>query len=141
MEILTKQLLPTLERSKQSGTLLLIYALSAEALCIGYVFFAGLFTLETLLPTFVTVRLSLSAFFAILVLCTFVVALLGRFLQASFPWTFTMKSPLVILAILWAIGILALSLIKFPWILIPVLIAGFFLSGYLFWHILFEEEK
>jgi hypothetical protein len=120
---------------------LVLYALGTEALCIAYIFLAGLFTLETLLPTFVTTRLSLSAFFAIVLVSTFILALLGRYLGTSFPWTFTWKSPLILLGILWATGILGLSLLKFPWVTLPLFLVGFLVSGYLFWQVLFGEEK
>ncbi len=141
MKILTQKFFAILEHSKQSGNLLMIFALATEALCIAYIFLAGLFTLETLLPTFVTTRLSLSGFLAILLILTFVVALLGKYLEASFLWKCTWKSPLIILGIFWATGILGLSLLKFPLLLVPVLILGFLFAGTLFWQILFEEEK
>ncbi len=141
MDFLFKQLTPSLEKWRTSGALHIVYALAVEALIIGYLYFAGFFTIETLLPTFVTTRFSLAKFLLILTLSTFATALLGRSLNLSFSWNITKKSPLLWLGIFWAVGILSVSLIKFPPLLIPVFIAGFFLSGYLFWNIFFEKEK
>lgn len=140
MESLQKQFITLLEDWRTSGALTVLYALAVEALFIGYLYFIGLFTIETLLPTFITVRLSLTKFFFLLTLATFLLSLLGRFLNLSFPWNITRKSPLLWLGIIWSIGILTVSLIKFPLPIIPLLIAGFLLSGYLFWSIFFEEK-
>ena len=141
MDFLLKKLTPSFERWRTSGVLYVVYALTVEALIIGYLYFAGFFTIETLLPTFVTIRFSLAKFLLILTLSTFATALLGRYLDITFSWNITKKSPLLWLAILWAIGILSVSLVKFPLPLIPVFIAGFLLSGYLFWNVFFEKEK
>jgi len=141
MDFLLKKFTPSLERWRTSGILHVVYALAVEALIIGYFYFAGFFTIETLLPTFVTIRFSLAKFLFILMLSTFATALLGRYLDITFSWNITKKSPLLWLGILWAIGILSVSLVKFPLPLIPVFIAGFLLSGYLFWNIFFEKEK
>lgn len=125
---------------RNRGALHVIYALGVEALIIGFVFFAGLFTLETLLPTFVTVRLSLTKFFFVLILAGIALSLLGQFLLISLPTRLTKKSPLLWLGVLWSIGILTVSLMKFPLLLIPFLVIGFLLSGYLFWNIFSEEQ-
>lgn len=140
MSFLKKRFLAILLHWRVTGALHVVYALCAEALLIGYLYFIGFFTIETLLPTFVTVRLSLTKFFLFLLLTTFLVSLLGRFLMISFSWNITRKSPLLWLSILWAIGILAVSLIKFPLPLIPLLIGGFLFVGSLFWQIFFEKE-
>ncbi len=124
---------------RTTGVLHVVYALAAEALLAGYVFFIGLFTVETLLPTFITVRFSLTKYLFFLIMSTWALALLGRFLNLSFSGTISRKSPLLWLGVLWTIGILAVSLFKFPPILIPFLIALFLFSGYLFWTIFFEE--
>ena len=141
MEFLEKKFVTSLMHWRATGVLHVVYALSTEALLIGYLYFIGLFTIETLLPTFVTVRFSLTKFFFLLLLATFLLSLLGRFLSLSFSWNITRKSPLLWLGILWAIGILTVSLIKFPFPIIPLLIGGFLVVGYLFWQIFFEEEK
>ena len=118
----------------------MVYALSVEALAIGYLYFIGLFTIETLLPTFITVRFSLTLFFFFLLLATFLVALLGQFLELSFPYRITRKSPLLFLGLLWGTGILVISLVKFPlWALI-LMTALFFVCGYLFWQIFLNEK-
>lgn len=140
MNILKEKLLTLMEAWRADGVLHVVYALLAEALLIGYLYFIGLFTVETLLPTFVTVRFSLTTFLFILVLATIALSLLGRFLDLSFSWKITKKSPLLWLGIIWGIGILVVSLFKFPWPLIPLLIALLLLSGRLFWKIFFEEK-
>lgn len=141
MDILRQQFLSALTRLRDNGSLGVCYALAAEALFIGYLFFMSLFTLETLLPTFVTVRFSLTKFFFALTLGAFFVSLLGRFLNISFPWNITKKNPFLWLGSLWMVAILTVSLFKFPLVTIPLLIALFLLSGYLFWHIFFGEVE
>lgn len=140
MESLRKKMNDTLLHYRATGVLHVFYALLVEALLIGFVFFATFFTIETLLPTFVTVRLSLTKFFFFLVIGTMLLSLLGHFLSVSFSWNITKKNPLLWIGILWGIGIFALSLLKFPPLLIPILILLFLIVGFLFWNI-FSEEK
>lgn len=139
MELLQKKLTTVFASWRATGALHVVYALSLEALFIGYLFFMGLFTVETLLPTFVTVRFSLTKFFFVLIAATILLSLLGRFLELSFTWNITKKNPILWLGILWSIGILTVSMIKFLFF-IPILIILFGLSGYLFWQILFEQK-
>lgn len=141
MKLVQKKLVDLLGHWRTTGMLHVVYALAIEALFISSLYFIGLFTIETLLPTFITVRLSLTKFFFFLILATFLLSLLGRFLSLSFPWNITKKSPLLWLSILWSIGILAVSMIKFPFAMIPLLIALFLFSGSLFWSIFFEEKN
>ena len=141
METLHQYCAKHLARLKVDGALAVAYALLAEALCLGYLGFIALFTVETLLPTFVTVRFSLTKFFFILFLLSFVLSLLGRYLDLSFAETINKKSPWLILGLLWTLGILMISLYKFPPITIPFILLGFFFTGFLFWKIFFGEEK
>lgn len=141
MNFIQKKCIARLEHYRTTGVLTVSYALLTEALLIGAVFFIGLFTVETLLPTFVTGRFSLTKFFFFLTLATFLLSLLGRFLAVSFSWNISWKSPVLWFSILWAIGILVISLSKFPLLLIPVLIAGLLFSGWLFAKIFFTEEN
>lgn len=140
MEPLHKKITAVLGRSRQSGLLLVVYALLAEALFIGFLYFVGFFTIETLLPTFVTVRFSLTTFFLVLIIATMLLALLGRFLDITFPWNITKKSPLLWLGIVWGIGILLVSLIKFPPVILILIIALLLTALFLFWHVFFEEK-
>ncbi len=140
MQFLYQQFISTLRHSKESGLLQVLYALATEALVIGYLYFLGLFTVETLLPTFVTVRFSLALFLLVLVVLTLLITALGRFLGLSFPLTIAPRHPLFVLALLWGISILVVSLIKFPPLSIPVIILLFLIVGYLFWQLFFEEK-
>jgi hypothetical protein len=141
MEILNQYCVRQLARLKVDGTLSVFYALLAEALFLGYLGFIALFTVETLLPTFVTVRFSLTKFLFVLFLLSFVLGLLGRYLDLNFSWTIRKKSPWLMLGLFWTLGILALSLYKFPPLVILILILGFACTGFLFWKIFFDEEK
>lgn len=140
MNLHSQKFLDTLVKWRLSGALRVAYTLSVEALAIGYLYFIGLFTLETLLPTFITVRFSLTLFFFFLLLATFLVALLGQFLELSFPFKITRKSPLFILGLLWGTGILVISLVKFPWWSIILISVLFLVCASLFWNIFFEEK-
>ncbi|OGI29816.1 MAG: hypothetical protein A3G09_01110 [Candidatus Moranbacteria bacterium RIFCSPLOWO2_12_FULL_48_12] len=130
-----------LKKMKQNGFLAVCYALLLEALLIGYLGFMALFTIEMILPTFVAARFSLTKFFFLLFLFSFVLTALGRYLDMSFEWKITKKSPLLWLGFLWTLFILLLSLYKFPPFIIPIIILAFFAIGYLFWKILFGFDK
>ncbi|MFZ2299558.1 MAG: hypothetical protein WAW00_00275 [Candidatus Moraniibacteriota bacterium] len=140
METINTYFSKQLSTLKESGALSVCYALLAEALIVGYLGFIALFTVETLLPTFVTGRFSLTQFFLILFLLTFSLIALGRYLDISFDWKLNKKSPTLWFGLFWMLCILAISLYKFPLTTIPIIIAGFFLVGFLFWKILFNEK-
>ncbi len=141
MPIIHTYLSKQLALLKNNGFLAVSYALLAEALYLGFAGFLTLFTVETLLPTFITARFSLTKFFFILFLLSLVLGFLGRYIGVSFEWKINKKSPLVWCGLLWMLGIFAVSLYKFPFYLIPVIIAGFLLVGFLFWKILFDNES
>lgn len=141
METLSKYFRNQYSQLKKDGFLTVLYALLAEALFIGFLFFAAFFTIETLLPTFVTVRFSLTKFLSCLVLLSFILAALGHSLEIEFPWKVKKGNPLFWLFSIWAIGILSLSLFKFPPFLIPIILIGFLFAGYLFAKILLFEDK
>lgn len=140
MNFLQQKIQGILIKWREIGLLHVAYALLLEGLVIGYLGFMALFTIEMLLPTFVTVRFSLTKFFFFLFLLSFVLTALGRYLDMSFEWKITKKNPLLWLGFLWTLGILILSLYKFPLFIIPIIILAFFSIGYLFWKILFEEK-
>jgi len=141
MNVLARTIVAKANHLRSTGLLHIVYALLVETLFICFLYFCGLFTLETLLPTFVTERVSLATFLLILVTFTMFTSLLGRFLNISFPWQITKKSPLLWLGLVWGTSLLLVSLIKFPVALIPVLIVLFLLSGYLFWSLFFADEE
>lgn len=128
------------ERLKKNGFGAILYALLAEGLLYGYLGFIALFTAETLLPTFITVRLSLTKFLFILVVLSFLLALLGRFLDIRYTKKVLKYDALFFLGLLWSIGILTISLYKFPLVLIPVIEGALFLIGFLFFKIFFDTK-
>jgi hypothetical protein len=141
MNIFDQYLSLRLARLKENGFLTVCYALLLEALIVGYLGFLALFTIEMLLPTFITAHFSLTKFFFFLFLFSFVQTALGRYLDISFEWKINKKSPSVWLGLLWTLFILLLSLYKFPPLIIPIIIFAFFAIGYLFWKILFDEKN
>lgn len=141
METLKKWLTPYLITLKKNGFLSVCYAVLAEALVIGFLAFGALFTIETLLPTFVTVRFSLTLFFGILILLASLLSVLGHFLDISFTLQMHKKNPWLWLGLVWILGILLLSLYKFPLLTIPLIIISFFLVGFLFWKIFFGQDE
>lgn len=110
---------------KANGTIAIASALLFELLTVLWPGFFMLFALETLLPTFVTIRLSLSNFLAFLILATIFYLFLERQLddspsQTKTPWWLTVGA--------WGFGVIliGLSFARFP--LMGVLI---FLVSYL----------
>lgn len=141
MQALKQWLTSHLTALKQNGVLDVCYALLAETLILGFLGWSALFTIETLLPTFVTVRFSLTQFFSLLVLLTFVLSVLGYFLNISFASQEYRRSPWLWIGLVWMLGILLISLYKFPPLTIPIIVIGFFFVGLLFYKIFFEQEK
>lgn len=140
MKNITAYCTEQLIRLRENGILAVSYALLAEALFIGYLAFISLFTLEMLLPTFVTIRLNLTTFFFILFFFSFVLALLGQILDLTFDQKMQKKNPLLWIGFLWTVSIFILSLTNFPLLFIPLIIIAFLLAGFLFWKIFFDEE-
>ncbi|TXH02419.1 MAG: hypothetical protein E6R05_04205 [Candidatus Moraniibacteriota bacterium] len=110
---------------KANGKLAIFAALLLELLIVLWLSFLALFALETLLPTFVTVRLSLTNFLAFLLLTTVFYLFFER--QLDLPTEET-KTPRWLTVGVWTFGffIIALSLARFS--IIGVLI---FLIAYL----------
>ncbi|MEP7162567.1 MAG: hypothetical protein ABI747_02285 [Candidatus Moraniibacteriota bacterium] len=130
-----------LDRFAREGYLALAYALLLEILAIGFVVFAGLFTLETLLPTYITARLSLAKLFFLLLLSVFLLIAIGK--SAGIRFTEKPKKIGFLLwgACVWGVGLSALSLYKFPLWSIPLLLILFAAISHLFWKLFSGEEK
>ncbi|MEI8097003.1 MAG: hypothetical protein WCG73_02770 [Candidatus Moraniibacteriota bacterium] len=139
MKNLTRYITERLIHFKKNGVLVVLYALIVEALFIGYLAFATLFTLEMILPFFISAHLSLTKFFFALFLASFVLTLLGRILDLNFQWNINKKNPLLWIAFLWTVSIFGLSLFNFPPFIIPLIIIAFLFVGFLFWKIFFGE--
>ena len=137
MDLVYQKMSIALKKWQDAGLLHVVYAILAEALLLGYLGFMGLFTIETLLPTFVTVHLSLTKLLIVLLLGSFGLAFLGRYLGIDFASGLRRRNPLLWIGIAWMVGILAISLYKFPPLTIPVIILGFLVIGSLFSRIFF----
>ncbi len=98
---------------KQNGTLIIAAALLFELLTVLWIGFFILFSLETLLPTFVTIRLSLTNLLAFLILATLSYLFLERQLDEIPSQT---KTPRWLAGGVWFFGfiLIALSLARFP---------------------------
>lgn len=118
---------------KASGKLVIIAALLFELLTVLWFGFFILFALETLLPTFVTIRLSLSNFLALLMIGTVGYLFLER--QLDLPQAET-KTPRWLTAGAWLFGftLITLSLARFS-----LSGAAIFLVLYLFLWWLFSQ--
>lgn len=140
MEHWHQSLLSLLKRGRDTGFLTVVHALLTEALLIGLLYALGLITVEALLPTFVTTRFSIALFIGGLILLLLLTSALGHFLALSFPRTLTLRHPLALLGLLWGVGLLLVSLVKFPFWSIPLIIALFLVSGYHFFQLFLEEK-
>lgn len=140
MELVQKSILTRLEKLKKNGFLAVLYALLCEALCIGALAFLGLLTLEMLLPTFIITRLSLTKFFFALFTLSLGLIFLARYLDLSFSFTLHKKSPWLWLGTFWLLGIILLSLYKFPPLSIPIIAFGLLVSVFLFIRLFFSKD-
>lgn len=109
---------------KATGTLSIFVALFFELLVVLWLSFFALFALETLLPTFITIRLSLANFLAVLILGTVFYLFLER--QLDLPTEETKTPP-------W----LSVGAWGFCFILIALSLARFSLAGVLIFLVLY----
>lgn len=113
----------------------ILYALLIETILLILLSFAGLFTLETILPGLISGRFVIGKLIIIVTLLFFFTAFLGRSLGISLPITISSSlRTLLILMGLWALGILTISLLAFPTWSIPILLISFGAIGYFFFR-------
>ncbi len=104
----------------------ILYALLVETVMLMLIAFAGLFTLEMILPGIISGRFVLGGLFIIASLFIFFAAFLGRQLDISFSAMHArMLRALLIIGILWTFSILTLSLLSFPIWSIPIFLLSF----------------
>lgn len=116
-------------------------AVFLELLTAAYLIFLFLFTLEMLLPTFVSSKISLVKFSGFLFLCTFAALGLGRMLRVHFSFALPFRKTLFTLTALWLLGILSLALLKFPLWALPVLLVSALTVFYLFLRLFLSGEE
>lgn len=124
---------------KENGVLTVCYALLLEFLFIGYIIFAGLFTLETLLPTFIITRVNLMFFFWCLLIGSITLSFIGHIIDVRFSLETRKYRVLLWIASFWALSIFLLSLLHFPPLSIFFILALIFLIAFSFWNILFQK--
>lgn len=131
----------SLKHWKEDGSLAIAALLTSELLAVLWLGFLALFALETLLPTFVTVRLSLTEYLTWLILGTVATLWLRRESGVKSLMS-SKKVGHVLLAgtVCMTVVLIALSMARFP--LIPGLV--FFASslglGWLLWRS-FQEKS
>lgn len=132
----------SIDRSKQNGSLAIAALLASELLTVLWFAFLGLFALETLLPTFVTIRLSLTEYLAWLSLGT-IATLWLRHESGVKSLVPSKKFGNVLLAstILMAVILIGLSFARFPLLPGLVFLAGSLGLGWLLWHAFSSDQK
>lgn len=129
-----------LERKIRESTRSLVWlALLLELLTVAYFVFLFLFSLEMLLPTFVSSKISLIKFFSFLFLFTLVAVGVGRMLFVQFSFQLPFRKTLFVLSALWFVAIMLLAFLKFPFWALPVLLVSALTICYLFIRLLVEE--
>lgn len=131
---------PKINQWKQSGRLAIVAALLFELLLVLWIGFFVLFALETLLPTFITVRLSLANLLALLVLGTVLYFSLER--QVDVPPEETTTPPFLTLGA-WGFGfsLIALSLARFTLAGVIIFLAAYLILWWLLKRFLRLKEK
>lgn len=123
-----------LDNFREKGYGHILYALLIETILLILFSFAGLFTLETILPGLISGRFIIGKLIIVVTLLFFFTAFLGQYLGISFPMTISSSlRALLIIGGLWALGILTISLLAFPTWSIPLFLISFGLIGYFFW--------
>lgn len=109
------------------------FALFTEFLILVTLGFVALFSIETLLPTFVSARINLALYFGIL-LALFIshhALSIGLDLKIHTP-SLPVRIFLIAFLSLWGIILIALSLLEFPILAIIIILLTCVLLGYLF---------
>lgn len=123
-----------LDNFREKGYGHILYALLIETILLMLLSFAGLFTLETILPGLISGRFIIGKLIIVVTLLFFFTAFLGRYLSISFPMTISSSlRALLIIGGLWALGIIMISLLAFPTWSIPLFLISFATIGYIFW--------
>lgn len=116
--------------------LALVAALLFELLIVLWVSFLALFAFETLLPTFVTMRISLTFFLAFIVLTTIIYCALEK--QLNIPSkSRTTKTPQWAIIGLWVFGVslITLSLARFPFLPGILFLLGYVSLTWFLWRL------
>ena len=124
----------------KTPALAFVFSLCCELLIVLYLFFFFLWTTEIILPGFISLRIDLAPYFATLLGATFILMYIGQLAHYEFPKTFPFEKTLLSLATFWGLGIVVISLIKFPWWAIVTLVASFILVVFYFWKLLLQEK-
>lgn len=135
------KLIQSILHYKENGVLTLLFNILVEFLFIGYIGFLSLFTLEMILPLFVTSHISLTKLFIILSSLSFFTLILGRIIEENFEIYLNKKNPFLWMGLLLALGIFSLSLFQFPLGTIPFILIAFFTVLWFLWDIFFLEHK
>lgn len=124
-----------LEKFKRKGYAHVLYALLIETILLILLSFAGLFTLEMILPGIISNRFVIGKLIIVVTVLLFFTAFLGRMLGISFS-TITSQSIRIFMSIglLWTLGISIISVLSFPLWSIPLFLIGFGAIGYLTWR-------
>lgn len=123
-----------LARMKDTGALAVIANLLFDAILIGWIAFAGLYSIEVLLPTFVTARISLVKLAFVLIIFTVLLSLLGTVLPLGKNISRHPRIQRILgLTVLFIAISIALAHYRFPWWAIPICLGGYAAAGYLFW--------
>lgn len=128
------------QKLKESGYGNILYALLIEGMFLLLLAFAGLFTLEMILPGIIASRFVLAKFLIVIIFLLISTGFFGKFLGLRFPISLSIPKPIRILAFLWAFFLLTLSLLKFPLWSIPIILLAFFGIGYFFRETLLENK-
>jgi hypothetical protein len=121
-----------LEKFMRDGHAHVLYALLVEVILLILLSFAGLFTLETILPGIISSRFVIGKLIIIAVPLIFFTAFLGRVLGISFLTLHSSSLRILIIGgLLWTLGISMLSLLAFPIWSIPIFLISFATIGYL----------
>ncbi len=109
----------------------ILFALLIEGIVLLLLSFAGLFTLETILPGIISTRFIIGKLIIAATLLVFLTAFLGQMLGISFPITPTRPLRFLLIgSLFWAFGIFTISLLSFPLWSIPIYLFSFAAIGY-----------
>lgn len=120
---------------------LFAYSLMGELLVLLFIFLAFLMTAEILLPGFISLRLNLTWYLFLLLVGVFLLLLVGKISDIQPIHKIPLERGVVTLSSLWGVGIIGLSLYRFPWWSILILLGLLALVSVWAYQILYPKNN
>jgi small-conductance mechanosensitive channel len=111
-----------------------LYSLLSELLIILFLFLSFLLAAEILLPGFISLRLNLTWFLVFLLFMSSLVFYIGKTSEIKPSQKMRFEKVLIVISCLFSVSILTLSLYRFPWWSILIVLGCISLTSFWAWQ-------